>query len=77
MLPSPKQYPKDSSEIEVSDEYSSSPTVCEDGVAPKLKQAYIDERVKLELSELELNRSRVVIMDQHGHVIKVPFLVEH
>ncbi|MGF1748285.1 MULTISPECIES: hypothetical protein [Vibrio] len=77
MLPSPKRYPKESCEIDVSEEHCSSLTTCKSGVAPKLKQAYIDERVKLELTEVELNRSRVVIMDQHGHVIKVPFLVEH
>lgn len=43
----------------------------------RLKGAYISERSKLEVVEVELNRSKVVMIDQDGKLIKVPFLSEH
>ncbi len=43
----------------------------------RLKGAYINERSKLEVVEVELNRSKVVMIDQDGKLIKVPFLSEH
>jgi hypothetical protein len=43
----------------------------------RLKGAYICERSKLEVVEVELNRSKVVMIDQDGKFIKVPFLSEH
>lgn len=43
----------------------------------KLKGAYINERSKLEVVEVELNRSKVVMIDQDGKMIRVPFLSEH
>ncbi|GMQ48771.1 hypothetical protein [Vibrio sp. 10N] len=43
----------------------------------KLKGAYICERRKLEVVEVELNRSKVVMIDQAGKFIRVPFLSEH
>ncbi|MFS1914089.1 hypothetical protein [Vibrio sp. 10N.286.48.B7] len=46
-------------------------------ISPKLKEAYVRERLKQERTEVELNRSRVVMVDQHGRFIKMPFLIEH
>ncbi|WP_234496821.1 hypothetical protein [Vibrio maritimus] len=43
----------------------------------KLKGAYINERSKLEVVEVELNRSKVAMIDQDGKMIRVPFLSEH
>ncbi|WP_353499352.1 hypothetical protein [Vibrio chaetopteri] len=50
-----------------------------DKLSPKqrLKGAYICERSKQEVVEVELNRSKVVMIDQDGKLIKVPFLSEH
>ncbi|GEM76199.1 hypothetical protein [Vibrio sagamiensis] len=43
----------------------------------KLKAAYITAREQLELTEVELNRSKVVVIDENGHMTKVTILLEH
>ncbi|MDF2155339.1 hypothetical protein [Vibrio sp. CAU 1672] len=46
-------------------------------VAEKLKAAYIRERTKLEITEVELNRSKVMMIDENGNMKRVPILSEH
>ncbi|GAD78033.1 hypothetical protein [Vibrio azureus] len=43
----------------------------------RLKAAYIKEREQLELIEVELNRSKVVIIDESGQMTRVSILSEH
>ncbi|ALM73583.1 hypothetical protein [Vibrio vulnificus YJ016] len=43
----------------------------------KLKSAYIDERVKLETIEVELNRSKIVVVDENGKLTKFTLISEH
>ncbi|EGR0633321.1 hypothetical protein BST50_20705 [Vibrio vulnificus] len=43
----------------------------------KLKSAYIDERVKLETIEVELNRSKIVVVDENGKLTKFTLIPEH
>ncbi|HAS6346698.1 hypothetical protein LZU85_01995 [Vibrio sp. IRLE0018] len=43
----------------------------------KLKSAYIDERVKMETVEVELNRSKIVFMDENGKLTKFTLISEH
>ncbi|WP_179885605.1 hypothetical protein [Vibrio sp. ES.051] len=46
-------------------------------VTEKLKMAYIKAREQLELTEVELNRSKIMMVDQDGNLTKVPILSEH
>ncbi|EDL52923.1 hypothetical protein VSAK1_14992 [Vibrio mediterranei AK1] len=71
MLPHSKTLPEFKSDIVINQE--------EPQVSPskKLKGAYINERSRLEVTEVELNRSKVVMVDQNGNFIRVPFLSEH
>ncbi|BCK15823.1 hypothetical protein ACPF3V_002836 [Vibrio cholerae] len=48
-----------------------------DAVAIKLREAYIKERQQLELTEIELNRARIVMIDENGKMIRLPLLTEH
>ncbi len=48
-----------------------------DGVAIKLREAYIKERQQLELTEIELNRARIIMIDENGKMIRLPLLTEH
>ncbi|MCG3723157.1 hypothetical protein EXA23_02360 [Vibrio cincinnatiensis] len=43
----------------------------------KLRQAYLYERQNLALLEIELNRSKVVVMDEHGRFLRLVFVLEH
>ncbi|HAS8545180.1 TPA: hypothetical protein I7775_09265 [Vibrio vulnificus] len=43
----------------------------------KLKSAYIDERVRLETIEVELNRSKIVVVDENGKLTKFTLISEH
>ncbi len=43
----------------------------------KLKAAYIEERSQLEITEVELNRSKIMMIDEDGNMRKVPILSEH
>ncbi|EGR0721550.1 hypothetical protein QPB21_000308 [Vibrio alginolyticus] len=46
-------------------------------VAEKLKTAYINSREQLEIIEVELNRSKIMMVDQDGNLTRVPILSEH
>ncbi|NVC92261.1 hypothetical protein FC650_01100 [Vibrio natriegens] len=46
-------------------------------LAEKLKTAYINARNQLELTEVELNRSKIMMIDEDGNLRKVPILSEH
>ncbi len=43
----------------------------------KLKAAYIEARNQLELTEVELNRSKIMMIDEDGNLKRVPILSEH
>lgn len=45
--------------------------------ASKLISAYKKERTRQEVTEVELNRSKIVMIDENGNVKKVPILAEH
>ncbi|WP_417877906.1 hypothetical protein [Vibrio sp.] len=46
-------------------------------LAEKLKTAYINARNQLEITEVELNRSKIMMIDEDGNLRKVPILSEH
>ncbi len=46
-------------------------------LAEKLKNAYIEARNQLEITEVELNRSKIMMIDEDGNMRKVPILSEH
>ncbi|EGR3864277.1 TPA: hypothetical protein ACN3X5_000156 [Vibrio cholerae] len=48
-----------------------------DAVVIKLREAYIKERQQLELTEIELNRARIIMIDENGKMIRLPLLTEH
>ncbi len=54
-----------------------SDNVEEVSMVKRLKASYIKEREQLELIEVELNRSKVVIIDEGGQVTRVSILSEH
>ncbi|KJY87290.1 hypothetical protein TW84_17495 [Vibrio neptunius] len=43
----------------------------------KLVEAYRKERTCQEISDVELNRSKIVMIDENGIMKKVPILSEH
>ncbi|OAJ95842.1 hypothetical protein [Vibrio bivalvicida] len=43
----------------------------------KLLDAYRKERAQQEITEVELNRSKIVMIDENGNIKKVPILSEH
>jgi hypothetical protein len=43
----------------------------------KLREAYINEREKLEMTEFELNRAKIVMIDSNGKIIRISLLLEH
>lgn len=47
------------------------------GRASRIVKAYKHERTRQEVTEIELNRSKIVIIDENGNVRKVPILAEH
>ncbi|EKO3444229.1 hypothetical protein FNO25_000390 [Vibrio fluvialis] len=49
----------------------------EPDLRPKLRQAYISERQSLELLEIELNRSKVVMIDENGRIVRFSLTSEH
>lgn len=40
-------------------------------------EAYRKERTRQEVTEVELNRSKIVMIDENGNMKKVPILSEH
>ncbi|EEY37294.1 hypothetical protein FXE51_07230 [Vibrio mimicus] len=56
------------------------PTLIEiepDEAATKLREAYVNARQQLELTEIELNRAKIVMIDENGKMIRLPLLTEH
>ncbi|MGR5067675.1 MULTISPECIES: hypothetical protein [Vibrio] len=49
----------------------------EDSLAAKLKAAYVTARTQLEIIEVELNRSKIMMIDENGKMTKVSILSEH
>lgn len=47
------------------------------GRASRLVKAYKHERARQEVTEIELNRSKIVMIDENGKIRKVPILAEH
>ncbi|WGV98238.1 hypothetical protein QF117_05115 [Vibrio sp. YMD68] len=43
----------------------------------KLRDAYRSERERLEVTEVELNRSRIFMVDKNGNMRIVPLMSEH
>ncbi|NIY91797.1 hypothetical protein HCZ28_05875 [Vibrio diazotrophicus] len=43
----------------------------------KLRQAYLRERKVMEHLDIELNRSKIVIMDENGNILKFAMTLEH
>ncbi|NOH98359.1 hypothetical protein [Vibrio sp. 99-70-13A1] len=43
----------------------------------KIRSAYVKERRYLEVIEIELNRSKIIMIDEQGRKRKVPILSEH
>lgn len=43
----------------------------------KIISAYRDEQKKQEITEVELNRSKIVMIDENGNMKKVAILSEH
>ncbi len=43
----------------------------------KLRTAYVKERTNLEVVEIELNRSKIMVIDEQGRKRRVPILSEH
>ncbi len=43
----------------------------------KLRKAYQSERKMLEIIEVELNRSRIYMLDKDGNIKRVPLISEH
>ncbi len=43
----------------------------------KLKTAYIEARDQLEITEVELSRSKIMMIDEDGNLKKVSILSEH
>ncbi|MGR5133724.1 hypothetical protein [Vibrio alfacsensis] len=48
-----------------------------DSLAAKLKAAYVTARTQLEIIEVELNRSKIMMIDENGKMTKVSILSEH
>ncbi len=48
-----------------------------DKLAERLKQAYVNERKKLEITEVELNRAKIMMVGADGQLQRVPILSEH
>ncbi|PNH89459.1 hypothetical protein [Vibrio diazotrophicus] len=43
----------------------------------KLRQAYLRERKVMEHIDIELNRAKIVIMDENGNILKFAMTLEH
>lgn len=52
-------------------------TPVEDTHNAKIRQAYLSEREALESLEVELNRSRIIVVDQYGKILKLGLTQEH
>lgn len=61
------------SEIIVPSSLTEQPLKC----ATRLVKAYKYERARQQVTEVELNRSKIVMIDENGNIKKVPILAEH
>ncbi|MFV0448152.1 MAG: hypothetical protein ACK5MF_06785 [Vibrio sp.] len=52
-------------------------TQVEDKHNVKLRQAYLRERKVMEHIDIELNRSKIIIMDENGKILKFAMVLEH
>ncbi|WP_072670701.1 MULTISPECIES: hypothetical protein [Vibrio] len=43
----------------------------------QLRQAYLHEREQLLACEIELNRSKVIVIDEQGRIIRLSLMLEH
>ncbi|GAK84021.1 hypothetical protein JCM19238_1584 [Vibrio ponticus] len=43
----------------------------------KLVKAYKFERTQQEITEVELNRAKIVMIDENGNMKRIPILAEH
>lgn len=62
------------------DQESIEPQAAEPDIAQeqdKLREAYICERTKLEFTEIELNRSKIILVDGQGNIKRIPLMSEH
>ncbi|RJX75456.1 hypothetical protein DZ860_01885 [Vibrio sinensis] len=48
-----------------------------DGRSKKLIAAYKKERTRQEFTEVELNRAKIVMIDENGQMRRISLLVEH
>ncbi|WP_162064545.1 hypothetical protein [Vibrio taketomensis] len=48
-----------------------------DSSCQKLLKAYKFERSLQEITEVELNRAKIVMIDEHGNMKRIPILAEH
>ncbi len=62
------------SEIIVADKQASP---AEPDLSIKLRQAYLSERKRLEKITIELNRSKVVLLDEYGRIVRLSLTSEH
>ncbi|QMV16476.1 hypothetical protein Vspart_03870 [Vibrio spartinae] len=49
----------------------------EDPCQDKLRTGYITARKSYSFTDIELLRSRIVVLDEDGHIVKCSFVVEH
>ncbi|MEZ8824765.1 hypothetical protein [Vibrio sp. 10N.261.55.A7] len=61
--------------VVVSDETNES--VTQANASMKLRKAYQSEKNQLEVTEVELNRSRIFMIDKNGNMRIVPLMSEH
>ncbi|ASA57423.1 hypothetical protein BSQ33_16790 [Vibrio gazogenes] len=43
----------------------------------KLRTGYIKARKSCSFTDIELYRSHIFMLDEHGHIVKCSFVVEH
>ncbi len=43
----------------------------------KLRDAYRQERTIQEVTEIELNRAKIIMIDEDGNIKRVPIIAEH
>ncbi|MGL4379824.1 MAG: hypothetical protein ACRCTB_01735 [Vibrio sp.] len=43
----------------------------------KLGQAYLQQRQQLELTEIELKRTKIAMLDEDGQLIRLAWLLDH
>ncbi|EEX93989.1 hypothetical protein VIOR3934_08741 [Vibrio orientalis CIP 102891 = ATCC 33934] len=53
------------------------PKVAPEGKSSKLVSAYKKERTQQEITEVELNRGKIVMIDENGEFKSIPILAEH